>query len=415
MTKMMSIRLVRPCPLCAFERGTIRHVQHLAVPDEYGTSGELSFATCDRCGFAFANVGESQEHIDRTYAERSKYADADVIADASFTDPPWDAERLANVASRLALAIPDRGTRVLDAGCAGGSFLGYMKELGFTSLVGIDPSPRATEVAARIHGVHTVAGSFMTAGATLGTFGLVTLQHTLEHLRDVRPAIAALRDLLDDGGLAYVEVPDACRYAELLFAPFHDFNTEHINHFSLDALVALARSAGFLPVDAFEKTIACSPRHPYPAACGLFRKGGERDRSSAEDIAYDRRLVEAIDAFIDRSRALMTQIDGTLRTALRDEEEVVLWGTGQLAYRLLRDTVLAEKHVVLVDGARQKQGLHVDGRPIVAPSTLSPDGAPIVMTSVVAADAIEAAIRQTLGTRRCIIRLPECLRSSTHA
>ena len=41
-----------------------------------------------------------------------------------------------------------------------------------------------------------------------------------------------LTPLLKTDGLLYVEVPDAVAYTEYLYAPFQDFNTEHINHFS---------------------------------------------------------------------------------------------------------------------------------------------------------------------------------------
>ena len=52
----------------------------------------------------------------------------------------------------------------------------------------------------------------------------------------VTVAIANLRALLQEGGLLYVEVPDARRYAEQVNAPSQDFNCEHINHFSLQCL-----------------------------------------------------------------------------------------------------------------------------------------------------------------------------------
>jgi hypothetical protein len=235
----------------------------------------------------------------------------------------------------------------------------------------------------------------------------VTLQHTLEHLSDVRAAIAALWNTLDVDGFAYVEVPDARRYAEYIAAPFQDFNTEHINHFSLSVLDRLMQEHGFTPESIGEKVIHASAKHLYPAAFGLWRKRPAQTQVPVD--RYDAELVSAIGWYVERSTALMERIDAALRAALEpDDGDVLLWGTGQLAFKLLRETVLHDKVVTCVDGSPAKQGLHINGAPILAPEDLQAhDGRPIVIGSIHAADAIVAAIRRRFGDERRIIRLPE--------
>ena len=70
----------------------------------------------------------------------------------------------------------------------------------------------------------------------------------MEHVRDVKPALASLERFMTGRALIYVEVPDASRYAAFAWSPFQDFNSEHINHFSLASLDNLLRQAG-LPAD----------------------------------------------------------------------------------------------------------------------------------------------------------------------
>jgi len=221
----------------------------------------------------------------------------------------------------------------------------------------------------------------------------------------VRAAIAGLRRALNDGGLAYVEVPDARHSVDRLVAPYHDFNTEHINHFSLRLLDTLMATEGFNAVSTGEKTIMASPRHPYPAAFGLWRKGCELVHNAP--IKRDDDLIAAIIRSVEASGALMRRIDAALRDALVGHKRVIVWGTGHLAFKLLRDTVLSEKCVTFVDGSPQKQGLHIGGRPVLGPDGLARDASPIVITSMHAADAIADAITQRFGTARRIIRLPE--------
>ena len=401
----MTRALVRACPVCSNDRGDVRHVQTLAIPDELGFADGFAVVTCSRCGFAFADIAITQQQLDQSYEEHSKYADETLLADAASSDPPWDTERLAGVAAWLSEQIQERDLRILDAGCAGGSFLGSMKAHGFSSLVGIDPSPRAAAIARRRHGVEAVAESFLAMPAALGSFGLVTLHHTLEHLGNVRGAVAALRSVLDDDGLAYLEVPNARCYADYLTSPFQDFNTEHINHFSLATLDRLMQSAGFVAVALGEKTIFASSRHQYPAAFGLWRK--DIASESLATVAYDEPLVEGIVRYISESHALMAQIDAALRNSLSSSDAVYLWGTGQLAFKLARDTVLATKQVTFVDGSPEKQGLHINGSAIIAPADVAADDRPIVLGSILAADSIAAAIRGRFGDDRRIVRLPE--------
>nr|QOL00450.1 hypothetical protein [uncultured organism] len=401
----MKKTLLRPCPVCAHGTGRLAHTQRLCVPDELGAADAFDVVTCARCGFAFADVATTQVELDQTYEEHSKYADASLLADASYSDPPWDTARMDAVAAWLSERIGSRATRVLDAGCAGGSFLAALKARGFDALTGIDPSPRVAALVRARYGIDAVAASFFSLPPALGTFGLVTLQHTLEHLGDVRGAVRALRATLDDGGLAYVEVPDARRYTDFLAAPFQDFNTEHINHFSLAGLDRLMQANGFVAEAIGEKTIFASARHPYPAAFGLWRKSSHEP---AATLAYDSDLVAGIGRYVEESNRLMRRIDTELRAALVRDEHVVLWGTGQLAFKLLTDTVLAQKSVTCIDGSPEKNGLHINGARILAPGDLpADDDRPIVIGSIHAADGIAAAIRSRFGPDRRIVRLSE--------
>lgn len=398
----MTKPLVRPCPVCLERSAEVLHTQHFAVPDEMRVVDEFDVVGCSGCGFVFADIATRQDVIDKEYKEHSKYADGvvyvsstgELAADDVSADPPWDLDRLRETAAELAARFPDRSARVLDAGCATGALLGFLQAEGFDDLVGLDPSPTATATAHRAYGVEVYTGSFLDAPPVLGSFDLIVLSHVLEHIADVRSAVSALKRLLADGGSVYIEVPDARHYASHLVAPFNDFNTEHINHFSLPTLRRLMLDHGFDEAASGEKIIMCSPSHTYPAVWAIFRPSTGPVEAPAR--TPDEELLRGVREYVDASRALMVAIDEGLQHALLEDESVILWGAGQLSMKLLRDTCLAQTGIVaIIDGSPQKQGLHLEGHEILPPSTVSMLGDHrIVVTSV----HLQASILRAIAT-----------------
>ena len=292
---------------------------------------------------------------------------------------------------------------MLDAGCATGSLLGFLKREGFTNVVGLDPSPVATATAARLHGVEAVAGSFITPPAGLGQFDVIVLSHVLEHLLEVRAAVASMFSLLRPGGLVYLEVPDATRYAALLVAPFHDFNTEHINHFSPHTLRWLMAAHGFTEVVVDRKVVLCSPTDPYPALFGIWRRP-EHAVATTDDVARDEELTAAIHDYIHRSGELMDHYTEMLNETI-DGNEIVLWGAGQLTMKLLAGPLRDVRVRAVIDTSPQKQGLHIGEVEILAPDAIRELAFPIVVGSVHHEASIVHTIRDDLGAQNPLILL----------
>jgi SAM-dependent methyltransferase len=412
---MVIKKLCRRCPVCDSGVGEVLHTQSFAAVAEIGNSDSVDIVSCETCGVAFSDVPMRQEELDTVYRDHSKYADtsmykSDGPAGVLPPDAPWDLERLEGTAEYLSGVIGDRTTRVLDAGCATGSLLGFLSGRGFTNLVGLDPSPTATAAARRLHAVDAIAGSFITPPPDLGKFGLVVLSHVLEHLEDVKAAVRSMFDLVEPGGLVYLEVPNAARYVDHLVAPFHDFNTEHINHFSAATLRRLMTSHGFSEVESGEKVVMCSPTFTYPALYGLWRHGGNASVMHAS-TEPDTLLTEALRGYVERSHELMRRINDGLREQIDVANPVILWGAGQLSLKLLSDSVLAERPIdAIVDSSPQKQGLHIGSRVVEPPSAVTSPAACIVIASIHHEDAIERTIRVDMRLPNRIVKLARLLR-----
>ena len=403
----------RACGACGATGNTVCHHQRFIVPDGYPLPAEYNIAICRRCGFVYADPAATQRDYDHFYCEWSKYDDSATATGSGLS--PYDAARLAVTASDIARALPSRAASILDAGCATGGLLTALREHGFTAVAGLDPSPRCA-AACRERGFEAYVGSISTASAPahMPKFDCVVVSHVLEHVYDIPAFFTAARRLLAPGGYLYIETPDAARYDDYLYAPFQEFNTEHINHFSARALENIARRFGFQPVLVEQKVIQTAADTLYPAVFGLFRDGaGTADEHA---VVCDQDLPSRIAAYIRHSAERMERIDQYLTSQLANTPRVILWGAGQLAMKLLALPCLAQIEVrALVDNNPILRGKTLAGAPIIGPGEMGPQEMgpsnlagtrePIIIATLLHADEISAQIRR-LGLSNPVISLP---------
>jgi 2-polyprenyl-3-methyl-5-hydroxy-6-metoxy-1,4-benzoquinol methylase len=383
----------RACGACGATGNTVCHHQRFIVPDGYPLPSEYNVALCRRCGFVYADPAATQRDYDRFYCEWSKYDDSATASGSGVS--PFDAARLATTASDIARALPSRAASILDAGCATGGLLTALRDQGFTAVAGLDPSPRCA-AACHDRGFEAYVGSISSAPAHLPKFDCVVFSHVLEHVYDIPAFFTAARRLLAPGGCVYLETPDATRYDDYLYAPFQEFNTEHINHFSARALENTARRFGFQAIVVEKKVIQTAGDTLYPAVFGVFRdSGGTTD----EHVVCDQELPSKIATYIRHSAEQMERINHHLAGQLTNTRRVILWGAGQFAMKLLALPCLARTEVrALVDNNPILRGKTIAGAPIIGPEELGPQeiagtGEPIIIATLLHADEISAQIR----------------------
>jgi SAM-dependent methyltransferase len=297
--------------------------------------------------------------------------------------------------------VTDISARIVDLGCANGGLLNELATLGYHHLQGVDPSAECAAATARLDGLEGYQGTIFDLPEATRDADCVILSHVLEHVRDVGTAVAHLRSTVRDGGVAYVEVPDATRYSQCLVAPFQDFNVEHINHFSPISLANALQQAGFEVERVDQRTISASSTAPYPAVSAVARATA----STPLPVRRDNELAPAVRDYVERSRALLGKIERHLERELSDVDAVVMWGTGQTTLTILSNTRVGGARVTaLTDSNPRYHGRHLAGIPVVAPEDVGRFTAPIVIGSIIHQSAIETRIRQ-LGLPNRIVRL----------
>ena len=397
----MASSTVRRCPICEVSEAEILHSQKFALPEGHPLSAGYNVVCCVECGFVYADTAATHEDYDRFYAQFSKYEDQQTTTGVGGVHCGTP-DNLRDAARQIASFLPDNQSRIIDMGCANGGLLKFLKELGFNNVCGIDPSPTCVENVRRL-GVEAHVGSLFQQLREIGRFDCVILSHVLEHVQDLKRATHSLHALTTAGGYVYIEVPNANRYADNVFAPFQDFNTEHINHFSGLCLSNLMQPAGFCLKEQGEKVIELSSDMPYPALYSIWIKGEQR--SSYFALRRDGELELNIRAYIEKSQLIMQWIETKLRHALGESDRFIVWGTGQLAMKLLIDTSLRNAVITaFVDGNPMNQGKRLLGIPILPPEQIRPLPHPIIIATTLHQQEIAQKI-QSMGLPNRVILL----------
>lgn len=379
----------RECPVCGHFLNTKIRTMNFVLPKEWTLPSSYNVVRCSHCGMVYADVsGDYRQH----YVNHSKYADAEVGTSAGLK--PWDKQRFDAIVDRIQRAafevydavneetVCDKinhGIRILDYGCGAGGLLRSFREAGYTDLWGYDPSPQAIEQC------DVINKTCRFNSLPMGSFDVVVLSHVLEHCTSPYSEIAMAKSLLKPDGLMYVEVPDAARY--ITVQPFQDFNTEHINHFTMDTLRKLVTDrAGMDYTDSGYGWVKATADQKYPVI-SLFAKPHWTEQYTA---VCDRGLRDITQAF----RAFWSVCPNG----------VTVWGAGQLLFKLLHEVGDIRSIRAIVDRNSSLRGLHLRGVEIKPPEATDFGDRPIIVTSILNQQAILDDIK-ALGLKNKVYTL----------
>ena len=228
------------CPVCSSPLIARRH----RLP-------RFDVFACDACTLRFRHPLPDPDEL------RAMYEDPRYHQSAYFDDPDTSSPEgriFRRGLDDLAALVPPG--RLLDVGCARGSFLSLARAAGWRA-EGVELSERHV-VAARARGFTVWEGDFVRAPFEAGTFQAITMWDFLEHVNDPHAVLAAARRLLAPGGVLLVFTIDSSslfnlagdalawasggrvvRPLELLY----DFR--HNSYFTVPSLSRLLTAAGF--------------------------------------------------------------------------------------------------------------------------------------------------------------------------
>jgi SAM-dependent methyltransferase len=262
------------CPLC----GADDKEEVLVVPGE--APGDVyRLVRCRACGMAYLSPRPDRASIIQFYSDEYhpyqpppretsgghgpwRHWLQRLVNARAFGDPPpltrWSHRALAALATpwlradRDSLtALPFHGHgRLLDFGCGSGWYARRMCDRGW-DVTAMDFNPRTAEQVAKRYGLRTLAGTLPHPHVKAGSFDMVVMGSSLEHVHCPHQVIGAAKLALRPGGRLVVVVPN------LGAAAFGWFGVDwwpldlprHLLHFSPPALRRLMAMHGLEVVE----------------------------------------------------------------------------------------------------------------------------------------------------------------------
>jgi SAM-dependent methyltransferase len=215
---MRFYELVPECPMCG---GT--ELEDYAPPEVF----VWTYKRC-KCGLEFQEYFMPREPLDWYYKEIYRLCvrpfNEGVTLDAVFGETDSGIKYLVRSEAKP--------RRHLDIGSSTGSFLRVMNVAYGCEVMGVEPGDVYRDYSNK-RGIPTVKD----ISEVGGKFDFISLCHVLEHLINPMEVLAAVKDLLEDDGRIYVEVP----------RDNHAFS--HPLVFDEEMLVKMITTAGFAIVD----------------------------------------------------------------------------------------------------------------------------------------------------------------------
>lgn len=214
--------------------------------DRYGFG--LKTVVCLHCGLVFTNPRPSESWFTAFYrSEYRQYYEAIDVPNEQYLQRDWIKGRHTRNLSTLERMLPKSG-RLLDIGCAEGSFLQLFRErLPSWEVHGIEPSETFSHFARTYYGLTTaLTGSIedLPRIHPQESFDVITASHVLEHLLAPHTLFDIARQLLKTNGLLFIDVPDANGTARGI----NNLHIGHVYHFSEQSLDNFFDRFGFQKV-----------------------------------------------------------------------------------------------------------------------------------------------------------------------
>lgn len=244
------------CPICGTPAGKLAFWLDIPIDVKTGQpieTGQLVW--CRSCDVGLMRRAMTPEEVRVSYDMAAYYTHGqshfpDVTAalpDKVLVKLAWLTDKGRMMDADWLHELQPEARRVLDIGCGGGDFIASFAGPG-RQLFGVDPDPKAREVAAA-RGVVVEEGTAeaIPPGTRAQSFDLILMTHVLEHCADPGLALRNVRSLLGPGGGFYCEVPNC---AALHFRTYSEISEmldvpRHVHFFTPRSLRRLMEQAGF--------------------------------------------------------------------------------------------------------------------------------------------------------------------------
>ena len=390
---------VRNCPVCNNTEKQLLFQQNFTRISSGSLLDGYNVVACKKCGFCFSEGIPNQEAFDKYYKEMSKYEKSAANPDES----QYDVKRFQQIVEYIKFNIKNKNSYIVEIGCATGLLLSLLKKDCYSNLLGIDPSPACVETVNKKYAIPSRTGTISDLSSIAhDSIDLLILVGVMEHIRDLDLALDEIRKVLKPDGKACIVVPDASQYFNGKDAPFQEFSTEHINFFGPISLTNLMAKHKFSKIRIDQQVFEVNYNTLTPAILSLFIKDNEVQLPNI----FDEETVLNLKKYIANCHYDEKSIHNTIENIYRENEPIIIWGTGAQTLRLLANTNLSKTNIIaFVDSNPKYQRNKLNNVPVLSPEELKNYRETILISTRAYQNEIEYQIRGTLKLKNKIIKL----------
>ena len=213
------------CPLCLIEESMVLYEK--LVWNKYS----IKINKCNNCDFIYKNTSMNNIELNEfIFEEYYKSKDVGSEINKRFIR---HFKRRAKLHKKLLSSYFDEDFcgRVLDVGCGAGLFLNEMRKLGWETF-GIEPSRECYEYATDNLNLNVFRGLFNDY-PVYKKFDLIYFSHVFDDLPNILNVLEKVKDLLEDNGKIFIEVPNFNGYKN-----FNSIKVSPVFHWSDDDMEA---------------------------------------------------------------------------------------------------------------------------------------------------------------------------------
>ncbi len=205
------------CNLCGADDAT----EFAVVPDLLldRPTVHARLVRCNQCGLVYQNPRPTPAEIGEHYPPSYEpYADPRAGRVGQLLRRAY-AYGMAKRTRYVTQAVP-QGGRLLDLGCATGTFLAAVRAHGGWQVEGVELIDEVAQAARARHNLKIFSGTLEDAAFPDDTFDAITLWDVLEHVHDPVATLTELHRILRPGGAVIIRVPNLGSWDAALFGKY---------------------------------------------------------------------------------------------------------------------------------------------------------------------------------------------------
>lgn len=225
------------CPLCGKNKANEKHF----IPNS-----NYRIVQCQNCKFIYENPRPTAEGIYSLYHDTPYSPYFDLIIKHVPSNLRIMKLNLKDINFKnYEQNISSRNKKILDIGCATGSFLEYMHSKGWFCY-GVEPGDPVFKIASKNKNLKIFHGELLDAHFPLNFFDVIHLNNVIEHTQNPLEVLEECHRILKQGGLLILGTPDYGSIPRLLWGKaWRDFTAIHLCLFSKKMLRRTLRHTGF--------------------------------------------------------------------------------------------------------------------------------------------------------------------------